>query len=42
MDNKKFYVDNSELLKILTKYVGENYDLKRENETLKNKLIEKI
>ena len=38
----KFYENNTEFLKILTKFVGDNYELKKENENLKNKLMEKM
>ena len=38
----KFYTENREFLQLLTKFIGENLDLKKENEDLKNKLIEKM
>ena len=38
----KFYENNTEFLKVLCKFVGDNYDLRKENEDLKNKLIEKM
>ena len=38
----KFYKENVEFLKLLTKFIGENHELKKENENLKNKLIEKM
>ena len=38
-ESKKFYKENTEFLKLLTKFVGDNYDLRKENEDLKNKLI---
>ena len=39
--SQKFYKENKEFLKLLTKFVGDNYELKKENENLKNKLMEK-
>ena len=38
----KFYTENREFLKLLTKFIGENHDLRKENEDLKNKLIERM
>ena len=38
----KFYTENVEFLKLLTKFVGDNYNLRNENEDLKNKIIEKM
>ena len=37
---KDFFTDNQVLLQIISKFVGENYDLKVENEKLKSQLIE--
>ena len=41
-DSEKFYKENKEFLQLLTKFIGDNYDLRKENEDLKNKLIEKM
>ena len=41
-ESKKFYKENVEFLKLLTKFVEDNYELKKENEDLKNKMIEKM
>ena len=38
----KFYENNTEFLKLITKFVEDNYNLRKENEDLKNKLIEKM
>ena len=40
--SQKFYKENKEFLKLITKFVGDNHDLRKENEDLKNKLIEKM
>ena len=40
--SENFYKSNTEFLQLLTKFVGDNYDLRKENEDLKNKLIEKM
>ena len=37
--SQKFYKENKEFLQLLTKFVGDNYNLRKENENLKNKLI---
>ena len=41
-DSENFYKNNTEFLQLITKFVGENYELRKENEDLKNKLIEKM
>ena len=41
-DSENFYKNNTEFLKLITKFVGDNYELRKENEDLKNKLIEKM
>ena len=41
-DSENFYKNNTEFLKLITKFVGDNYDLRKENENLKKMLIEKI
>ena len=40
--SENFYKSNEEFLKVLCKFVGDNYELKKENEDLKNKSIEKM
>ena len=40
--SENFYKNNTEFLKLLTKFVSENFELKKENENLKNQLIEKM
>ena len=40
--SEKLYKENAEFLKLLTKFIGENHELKKENENLKNKLMENV